>query len=277
MPAEIPSTSCRRDPNWLAAVLAGLDQAGCAVVLDALSDEQVERAKAGLYGVRDAILATVGEARLRAAGELGVLRLPMLHDPWLLSLLELPPLLAVVDAFLSPTAILHLQNGFILPSLPGGQTPSVFQNRLHRDFPRYLNGARVSLNGFLALTEFSQSSGGTRVVPGSHQQPDAPSDDALEQAVSVCCPAGAMIVFDSTLWHAAGVNTSGRDRLSINHQFTPAYIKQQMDYPRALGSLGADHPVERTRQLLGYWTRPPASLEDYYVPADQRLYRSGQG
>lgn len=277
MTAEIASVSCEVDPDWLATVLAGLDEAGCVVVRDVLSSEQLERARSGLYGVRDAITASIGEARLRAAGELGVLRLPMLYDPWFLSLLGLAPLLAVVDAVLSPTAILHLQNGFILPSLPAAETPSVFQNRLHQDFPRYLNGKRVSLNAFLALSEFTEGSGGTRVLPGSHQKPEPPRADALDGAVSVCCPAGAMIVFDSTLWHAAGVNTSGQDRLSINHQFTPAYIKQQLDYPRVLRDLGGSYPVERTRQLLGYWTRPPASLEEYYVPADQRLYRSGQG
>ncbi len=44
-----------------------------------------------------------------------------------------------------------------------------------------------------------------------------------------------MIVFDSTLWHAAGANVSGSDRLAINHQFTRSFIKQQIDYVRALG------------------------------------------
>ena len=39
-----------------------------------------------------------------------------------------------------------------------------------------------------------------------------------------------MLVFDSTLWHAAGQNVSGRDRLAINQQFTRSYVKQQVDY-----------------------------------------------
>ena len=49
------------------------------------------------------------------------------------------------------------------------------------------------------------------------------------------CPAGSMLVFDSTLWHAAAVNRSGHDRLAINQQFTRPFITPQIDYVRALG------------------------------------------
>jgi ectoine hydroxylase-related dioxygenase (phytanoyl-CoA dioxygenase family) len=50
-----------------------------------------------------------------------------------------------------------------------------------------------------------------------------------------------------------------------------------MDYPRILPAELTDALPERTRQLLGFYVRVPASLDEYYVPADQRLYRSGQG
>ena len=86
-----------------------------------------------------------------------------------------------------------------------------------------------------------------------------------------------MIVFDSTLWHAAGDNTSGRDRLALNQQFTRSYIKQQIDYVRALGDDVVLAQQPRTQQLLGWYTRVVTSLEEFYRPPDQRLYRSGQG
>ena len=86
-----------------------------------------------------------------------------------------------------------------------------------------------------------------------------------------------MIVFDSTLWHAAGDNRSGRDRLGINQQFTCSYVKQQLDYPRALGRELMEAQAPRTQQLLGWYTRVPTSLDEYYRPEDARLYRSGQG
>ena len=86
-----------------------------------------------------------------------------------------------------------------------------------------------------------------------------------------------MLVFDSTLWHAARSNTSGRDRLAINQQFTRSWIKQQIDYVRALGADAVQARSPRTRQLLGWYTRVVTSLDEYYQPSERRLYRAGQG
>jgi ectoine hydroxylase-related dioxygenase (phytanoyl-CoA dioxygenase family) len=86
-----------------------------------------------------------------------------------------------------------------------------------------------------------------------------------------------MLVFDSTLWHAAGANVSGKDRLAINHQFTRSFLKPQMDYVRALGGEKVLEQEPRTQQLLGWYTRTPTSLDDYYRPPEERLYRARQG
>jgi hypothetical protein len=68
-----------------------------------------------MYRTHECIVADVGAPRLERAGELGVLRLMLRYDSHFYSLLELEEVLAVVDANLSSTAILHLQNGLILP------------------------------------------------------------------------------------------------------------------------------------------------------------------
>ena len=179
---------------------------------------------------------------------------------------------------MSETAILHLQNGLILPSFPAGEVPETFQTSFHQDFPRHLNGYVASINVFFSVDAFTEENGGTIVVPGTHQQAVRPEPAHLEaSAVPVVCPAGSMLVFDSTLWHAAGPNVSGRDRLAINHQFTRSYIKQQIEYVRALGDEKVQAQKPRTQQLLGWYTRVVTSLDEYYRPADERLDRSGQG
>ena len=130
---------------------------------------------------------------------------------------------------------MHLQNGFILPSFPNAKLRPSFKTAFHQDFPRVLNGYLASINIMFAIDEFSTETGATLVVPGTQQMRLLPQMDYLSQnAIAVACPAGSMVVFDSTLWHAAGANTSGQDRLAINHQFTRSYIKQQIDYVRAL-------------------------------------------
>jgi ectoine hydroxylase-related dioxygenase (phytanoyl-CoA dioxygenase family) len=268
---------CKRDADWLRACGEALRGDGCCVVENALAAGDIARLRDGLYRARERIVAEIGRERLDRAGEIGVLRLAMKFDPALLRLLELPEMLAVVDQQVSPTAVLHLQNGFIVPP-QGGQPNDAFQQRFHQDFPRVLNGYRMSVNAFFALDDFEAANGATWVVPGTHQRAERPDEAAL-RAAAVCVQgrAGMMLVFDSTLWHCGGRNTSARDRLAINHQFTRSYVKQQIDYVRALGDAAVQRLPARSQQLLGWYTRVVTSLDEYYRPADERLYRAGQG
>jgi ectoine hydroxylase-related dioxygenase (phytanoyl-CoA dioxygenase family) len=273
------SVHCKQDPDWLPKTVEALHQLGYALVEGVLDAGQVEETRDRMYEVRQAIRDDVGPERLERAGELGVLRLMAAHDEHFLTLLEIPELLEIVDATVSPTAILHLQNGFILPPQPDGNgRGGTFQQSFHRDFPRYLNGYLCSVNTLIALDEFTEENGGTIVVPGTHQKPERPHERFLGAAAeSVHCPAGTAIVFDSTLWHAAGTNRSERDRVGINQQFTRSFFKQQFDYVRALGDDVVERQSDRVQQLLGWYTRVVTNLDEYYQPAERRLYRAGQG
>lgn len=265
-------------PGWRESALASVASLGYAVVEDVLTPAFLEECRTRMYRAQDAIVREVGRDRLDRAGEFGVLRLMMKHDPFFFRFLEVPQMLEIVDATVSATAILHLQNGFILPSFDASAQPTAFQNTYHMDFPRVLNGYLMSINVLYSIDEFRQDNGATWVVPGSHQRGTRPAPEYIaSHAHPVVCRAGAMVIFDSTLWHAAGPNTSGRDRLAINHQFTRSYIKQQIDYVRALGNDVVEALPPRTQQLLGWYTRVVTSLDEYYRPSDQRLYRSGQG
>jgi ectoine hydroxylase-related dioxygenase (phytanoyl-CoA dioxygenase family) len=272
------SAPSARSADWLELALGDVQHLGVAVVRDVLDPSFIERTREALYAVQSRIREDVGEERLQRAGELGVLRLMMKYDPHFFSFLEVPEVLAIVDATVSDTAVLHLQNGFVLPSFPPGERPESFQGTFHRDFPRYLDGYLASVNVLFAIDGFTADNGGTIVVSGTHQLATAPEADYLAaRAVPVECSAGSMLVFDSTLWHAAGANTSGKDRLGLNQQFTRSFIKQQIDYVRALGDDVVLAQPDRTQQLLGWYTRVVTSLDEYYRPSEERLYRSGQG
>ncbi len=269
--------SAKEDGDWLAYVCEALRYEGCAVLTDVLSGELVDRTRAAMYEVQAKIREEIGQERLDRAGELGVLRLMGRYDPSLLELLQTPEMLAVVDRVMSKTAVLHLQNGFILPPHEPSAA-NTFQHAFHRDFPRYLNGYVASVNVMLAIDPFTAENGGTLVVPGTHQRSQAPDPAYLQRhASAVSCPAGSMVIFDSTLWHAAGINTSGTDRVAVNHQFTRSFFKQQIDYVRALGDELVLLQPPRVQQLLGWYTRVVTSLDEYYRPAEERLYRAGQG
>ncbi|HUN28789.1 MAG TPA: phytanoyl-CoA dioxygenase family protein [Alphaproteobacteria bacterium] len=266
-----------RDADWLDQTDEAVRLQGYAVVTDVLSPEFCARARERMYAARDKIEHEIGAQRIARSGELGVVRLPLKYEPFFAEFLDLPVLHGVLDKVLAPTSILHTQNGLILPSASPAER-GVFQKTFHRDFPRFMNGYRASISVLFAIDEFTEENGATLLVPGSHLYGDRPSDEFLAAAaVPGICPAGSALVFDAMLYHAAGRNISGRDRVAINHQFTLAYFKQQIDYVRALGDSVVEALPQRTQQILGWYTRVVTSLDEYYVPAEKRLYRSGQG
>ncbi|HEX5717308.1 MAG TPA: phytanoyl-CoA dioxygenase family protein [Thermoanaerobaculia bacterium] len=262
----------------MSTVLHGVRLLGCAVVEGVIDPSLLSAVRDGMLAARRRALEEVGAERLERAGELGVARIPMRAAPVFFRLLELPAILEVVDHTLSNTAVLHLQNGLILPPATPQQRKDLFQLSFHMDFRRVLNGYVCSINTFFAIDDFTHDNGATLVVPGTHQAAEPPDEAYLRNnAVTLVCPAGSMIVFDSTLWHAAGRNLSDRDRMAVNQQFTRSYFKQQIDYVRALGDEVVQAQSPRTQQLLGWHTRVVTSLDEYYRPAEERLYRAGQG
>ncbi|MFA6208465.1 MAG: phytanoyl-CoA dioxygenase family protein [Candidatus Obscuribacterales bacterium] len=276
----IKSISCKTEENWLEISLEYLADLGVVVIRDVLSDSFIEDAKRELYSVQAQIRLEIGEFRLNRAGELGVCRLPLHYSDFFLNFLETPELLKVLDSTVSNTAILHLQNGFILPSedVSVRKQQPIFQQSFHMDFPRVLNGYLASINAFFALDEFTERNGCTVVLPGSHQRVSKPSlRYMLEASVPLLCEAGSMIIFDSTLWHAAGHNSSGDDRVAINHQFVRSFFKQQIDCTKAIDKSRVLGLPARTQQLLGHYSQPPGSLDEYYVESDRRSYKAGQG
>jgi len=281
-----------KDDDWLDLTLESVRSEGAAVVTNVLDDEFIEETEEAIYNAWHKYQNDIPEEK--RSHELGTVRLPMNYDPHFFKLFEVPELLDIVDNTVSETAILHVQNAFALPSLDPEETPEVGQNTFHQDFKRVLNEYMCSINCFFAISEFTEENGATRVVPGTHQngnqRPGKGVDERFvndettvsqeylrENAVTIECPAGSMIVFDSTIWHSATKNFSGEDRLAINHQFTRSYFKQHLDYPRAIGEERMKELPDRTQQLLGWYTRVPASLDEYYRPKGERLYRAGQG
>ena len=278
----IPATSCN-DPDWLPMTLEAVEYLGVAVVRDVVPRSMLERIRPAMYAAQKKQVEEVGLERLERAREVGQMRILLDVDPVFPEVLELPQSLEVLEHTVSDTGILHLQSGFILPPVKDlgyeqNEASEMFQFSFHQDFRRYLEGYLGCINTMLNIDDFSATNGATVFVPGTHQLRKAPSEDYLRaNAVPAEAPAGSMIVFDATTWHASGFNTSSEDRLAINHMFTRSYMKQMIDYVRALGDEFVLGLPPRTQQLLGWYTRVVTGNDEYYRPTEERLYRANQG
>jgi len=265
-----------REPGWVDAVREHLQVDGVVCVPHVFADHEIEVLRRATYTAFSAVEGHVGRQKLNAAGEVGVVRCPMKFDDAFFIPFANEVITAIIGNILGSGVICHLQNAFILPSI-GQRSEEYFQGKLHRDFPRYLNGYVASLNSFICLSDFIPKSGSTRFLVGSHQQSSNEPPSSIDDAISSEALAGSVIFFDSTIWHAAGINTSVADRLAINMQWTRSYIKQQFDYVRVLGDAKIKSLPDKTQQYLGWYTRVVTNLDEYYVPPEKRLYRAGQG
>jgi ectoine hydroxylase-related dioxygenase (phytanoyl-CoA dioxygenase family) len=100
--------------------------------------------------------------------------------------------------------------------------PGAPAERLHIDVKHRADGWPL-VGCLLMVDAFDAENGATRFVPGSHLQPREPSEEqeAHEEQVPACGPAGSIIIFNASAWHGHGANRSARPRRSIQAHFAP--------------------------------------------------------
>jgi hypothetical protein len=114
--------------------------------------------------------------------------------------------------------------------------PGSAAQELHTDLPRD-DPARPMVGFILMLDPFRPDNGATRLVPGSHRWPEVPGAvmadprAACAGEVLACGPAGALLVFDASVWHGHTANTSGAPRRSIQGYFIPRDAPSGSDLP----------------------------------------------
>ena len=86
----------------------------------------------------------------------------------------------------------------------------------------------VAVNILWMLDEFTESNGGTRVVPGSHlsgQQPDSTAD-----SIAATGPAGTALLCDGRIWHGTGANSTETPRRAVLTTFCTPQFRPQENY-----------------------------------------------
>lgn len=253
-------------------ILAELDLNGYSVVEAVLEDGRAADLGKRLDAVWETQLAETGEEGMRQFREWGICRALVHYDFEFASLVRHPLASEVLSHTVGETAILHLCNGIIVFS----DVPS-HQAQLHRDFAKpFASDRPLSINAFWILDDFRPETGATWFVPHTHRLPTRPSPDHVSRhAVQLRAPAGAVVFFDSRIYHRGGENTSGRPRRALNFQYTMPFIKQQIDLTRLMKA--KVDPASDLAQTLGMWSVAPETVSAFRVPPEERTYRPGQG
>lgn len=133
------------------------------------------------------------------------------------------------------------------------------------------------VNVLVMLDDFTAENGATFLLPCSHMREDKPSDQEFyRDALQTTGSQGDVVIFNSNVWHAAGINRSQKERRALTLTFTKPFMKQQLDYPRAFGYDRMREFGEEVRQMLGYNSRVPENLDEWYQPMENRFYKKNQ-
>jgi ectoine hydroxylase-related dioxygenase (phytanoyl-CoA dioxygenase family) len=114
----------------------------------------------------------------------------------------------------------------------------------------------VTCTAIWALTDFTIENGATHVVPGSHRADHSPGRDerwgADRQPTPI--PAGSVLLYHGSLWHAGGANTSPTRRVAIVANYCAGWIRQEECQLLALPRELVTGFPSRLRRLVGYST-----------------------
>jgi len=158
-----------------------------------------------------------------------------------------PVLLLIIEGILG--SLFQLSVGTAMSPQPG-----VDPQGLHRDdghYPLARPRPPFIANSLIALDDFTQENGATRIAPGSHKRTEdiKPNTDVIFAEM----PAGSLLVFDGALWHAGGGNrTKAQRRRSINLNFNLSWLRQQENQYVGIPRTEWLKMPERLQRLLGF-------------------------
>ena len=216
--------------------------------------------------------------------EYGQVRSPFLESQLIRDFISSDNLIEIARNNLIGCPIFHLVNGQVV-----APNNAHNQSKWHKDLNKvHISSPPLAVNCLLFLGSVEHSTElqtsyfnqiGTQdflIVPQSHMSSNVPEFTAESQLLRI--RPGTLLIFNSLLWHRV-VNMSCY-QFFLNVMFTEPFIKQQLlragaseDWMQANG--GIDSPLS---QLLGFWSQPPASIDEFRnPPGGLRSYRGNQG
>jgi len=245
-------TAVTLDATNLEAHIARIEADGYTIVEDAIEPELVgalldtiRRLQRELH-VRPRDTAAEGHATLRMYNLLA-------KDPVFQAMPVHPNVLPLAERLLDRGCLL---SGMTAIDIGPGEHPQPMHGDdivMSRHLPR--PHVPMMVTSMWALTDFTADNGGTRFVPGSHRFAHTPESPDAPVNVDVCAlemPAGSVMVFHGSLWHAGGANVTTTRRLGVNVQYCPGFVRQQQNAYLGIPAEIAATFSDRLLELLGY-------------------------
>ena len=169
-----------------------------------------------------------------------------------------PDIMKILRKFLGTEFIMgSIAANRILPGGPGQEphidypywdfySPDTHPTGLNSSFPM---NAQISI----ILDPFTEESGATAYVPGSHKNMRYPTeaDGFFDKCERMLGEVGDTVLFYGAGWHCAMPNNSDHDRSAVLINYLPKWVKPLEDMPGALPQSFIDAATPDLKQLLG--------------------------
>ena len=136
---------------------------------------------------------------------------------------------------------------------------------LHRDLENFLpfvkmgpSGRDVTINFLIALTNFTEENGATRVIPRSGHWPDYMDRGQPEMTIPATMNAGDCLFINGKVVHGGGANnTEGEKRRGCAFTFQPSYLTPEEAYPFFVKKEVVKTMSPRAQKMIGFRSQYP--------------------
>ena len=158
-----------------------------------------------------------------------------------------PSVLPIIEGVLDPGCLISSLSSIAID-------PGEIAQPIHADdmvIPLEKPHASIVCNSMWALSDFTAANGATRLVPGSHKRGN-PDYGGAYDSLPAEMPKGAVLVWDGSLWHGGGANSTSKRRTGIAMNYCAGFIRQQENQQLGISPEAVRGFSPRLRELVGY-------------------------
>ncbi|GGU83705.1 hypothetical protein GCM10010275_18700 [Streptomyces litmocidini] len=162
--------------------------------------------------------------------------------------------------FLQESGTYWMTTAQVIEIGPGNQA-----QMLHRDLENWYPfigmgpaGPEVTINFLVALTDFTEENGATRVIPGSNHWSDFEDRGTPEQTIPAVMNAGDVLLINGKVAHGGGANRTGDEyRRGLAFTFNAGFLTGEEAYPFLVDRELAKTLSPRVQRMLGFRSQYP--------------------
>jgi ectoine hydroxylase-related dioxygenase (phytanoyl-CoA dioxygenase family) len=166
-------------------------------------------------------------------------------------LIQHPLILGATAEILSHSTNFQLHITQAIAIGPDSPAQAIHRDQWAWDFFPFPDGYEVECSAIWALTDFTESNGATRVVPGSHLAGDGRSY-VEEDSVPAEMERGSVVLYTGSEYHGGGANRTEETRIGIQCSYALGWLRQEENqYLSVPLDIAKTLPTDLLR-LMGY-------------------------